>query len=66
MVGEIIYPAVGEITSVLGPPLTLLTFLLYFFFKIYIGSLMKSLSALNKRHVIAKVMSLRLPLASSR
>ena len=64
MVGKNHFPAVGKITSVLGPLLTLLTFLWFFFLKIYIGRLMKSLSVLNKEHAIAKVMSL-LPLASS-
>lgn len=37
----------------------------FFFLKIYIGRLMKSLSVLNKEHAIAKVMNL-LPLASYR
>lgn len=39
--------------------------LMFFFLKIYIGRLMKSLSVLNKEHAIAKVMNL-LPLASYR
>jgi hypothetical protein len=36
VVGEIIYPAVGKITSGLGPLLTLLTFLFYYIFKRFI------------------------------
>lgn len=65
VVVEVISPAVGKIASVRGPLLTKLTFLWLFFLKIYISRLIKSLSVLNKKHAIAKVISL-LPLTSYR
>lgn len=53
VVVEIIYSAMGKTTSGLRPPADFA----HSFLKIYIGVLIKQLSALNKEHVITKVVS---------